>query len=1683
MAKELGQEVIGQNGLPTLASVRNRNNVTPEGTVTDPPDDDKPRLRNRNRGGGSSRFTRTDQTIRDVDNLSDLPFAYRQGADNIRLRAEDQPWTEQAVRTGAKLVPNILLGLGETAGYLLDLNAHWDTITGEGNDYSNFVTELAQRGKEGLNDALPVYRLNPNETFDLGDFAWWMQNGAGLVESVAQFAAVGAGLGSVLARGAAAVSRTAAASRVLSLGAQTLTAGSLAYVEGAMEGADVYRSTFTLARERGLDDQAAQRLAGEAAAHTVRLNTVANTALNFLSVAPAFRSMSAHKSLVRSGLGRGVAEDTAAYAARLGSISAPAHGVGATLGRIGLESAQESAEEVVNQIASSEGRARAGRTLGTDSRDLSARLSDVFRDEETWLAATLGAVGGAVQTGIMEHAPIHRTPTGTNEAGEVTYERRSAAQTEAANDVALFEQRRQTLMNRLDAFQKAQEKLKVSLEADDRVGYQQAQNELFGLTAYNSIVLGTEQQLLQSYEEIENLTPEQALELGYISSIDAEPEYKQLAQEKKQEIRQLRKDYEDIQAKYGFRGDERLADLPDFVFRAHLARHNTGRQLEKVVKERARIEAEIRERQRLLGTDMSVTEHNLLVEEIAALNDSIERQQEDIDRLTDDWHNVDTRNELREKYMLPKMRNRNQTAMKVEELSEAFYEVRHNVAKKIQDQKEAFTTRAKEADPSLTQEQINKKWEKFLNLNEQDKSDIRTAIGMETRLRRDLQFFEDAYSEITSQKGRDNYINTKLEIEQEAEKRTDDELIRRINEAVNVTEIDKIVPEGTEVREPVKEAAAKKKAEIKRKVVKEEKAKKSEIDRRAEEVVATPRETSSPMGAKTSPTSPTQREEAGETGTPPESLPGTLQTEEKPVTNATSDRKEMTPEKVETFIEAIRTETSLDELYSLYEFIEDGYRVPKEVSEAFLAQKDLLRENRRTADEQATAAEENAETVPETAPRNVVSSPEAIASIVKEDTTTTRGDGRVIERTPDKTSRIALSDDKVVEAAISMAYLSREYYETDTGIKVTKEGMREDYRVPFAEHPSIGVGTPVRIELAKDYRTEEESWDSIVALHGADAALYVPIRIVATIDGEEQTVGYVHTADWIDALDSRNRPKNVAELDGDNHERQKELIRKLRERLWDLESVETTIQSKSLGKLSVMYEYDSEGKIKTRGGDAVHRFEVMRETFYTRDVEFYVIREESYQSRRGRTTDKTLANSRDISSGDYNGEVGLILPTPVEGVSLAVPVWIPTLSDTQVEVAFRAVEAYERNQDFAEATDLGFQFGKKNPDSLSRVLRSFFYSTPFSENTFENRDENPDRIYTYVSDKNGTFSIGRHGDAVIYTTDRNKIKAGAKDALKHPEEVKALLRQVLMNVDIDGINRNNKFRVPVMGEEGITVRTYKSYNEYLKDHLKTDIDGTGSVLGDPVYFQQPVVQIDPRPILNTTRKNIGIDTEGLPQTAEEAEAETVTPTPRETSNPMGKKPKAPVATEEAGPEVSEILAAFDALPASLKGVSPRTRKIVSEATGSYVRIVHYDKDRASSKTTFSPDKAGMGSPQAVFAIDDPKGVYILGVRENDVPFGTENGRLVSGVTKDGELYSVETSRAETGTDVAADEDDLTSLFDTEGDDFKDPFADADYGTPVLAEKSYSPSTLPSEFLTSAEEEMEQSDTLRISCKL
>lgn len=454
------------------------------------------------------------------------------GVDQNRARAVAQPWYDQFANSAVKLAPAIGLGILENAGYIGEL---FDS----NQDYTNALTEFASGKRAALEENLPSYRQNPQEVFDLGDSGWWAQHGLGLVESIGEFLVTGAGVGGGFSRGAKFLSEALKANKLVTGAlqgtAQLGTASILAYTEGAMSGAQIYKEVI----ESGGTPEDAARAASE----TVRLNTVLNTGLNITSVAPMFKTLNNLSDLNKLGLQRKAGEKLADWGKRLTELEGAGVPQASIRKMLLHEAGQEALEEDVNLFAESEGRITGG-LKKTDEKDPFKRFLQGTFTEEGALNAILGAVGGVGQTAGMNYIPYRKDEEGkfvSNRALE------NIQNNEAAKSIIV------DLKEDINYITTKQKELSTAIDKGNKETINKTREDLFNVGALRALRNGTSQEFAEEIKSIASIDNTQvgedgkteAIRQGYADSTN-DNEYKEKANKKASDLTQLASEYEKL---------------------------------------------------------------------------------------------------------------------------------------------------------------------------------------------------------------------------------------------------------------------------------------------------------------------------------------------------------------------------------------------------------------------------------------------------------------------------------------------------------------------------------------------------------------------------------------------------------------------------------------------------------------------------------------------------------------------------------------------------------------------------------------------------------------------------------------------------------------------------------------------------------------------------------------------------------------------------------------------------------------------------------------------------------------------------------------------------------------------------------------------------------------------------------
>lgn len=361
------------------------------------------------------------------------------------LRGEEQPMSDKFGNALVQTVGKIGTQLADMAGGITSLATDW----GDNRDYKNGFTEVADNANKWLDEAFPLYRSTQG-TWGLTDASWWLQNASGLAASVTGFGIGGMGIAKTLGALGKTLGVGLKAEQALSFltadpfmakalaqaGERTLTAGTLAYAEGAMSGRNVYDQVYTAQLAQGKTDDEAKHIAAESAASAVQLNTMINTGMNMLGGMDMFfnHEKNAVFEVAKKNFGRLETESSKEWLSRLASETSNKYaselgtniswrGAGKKALNSGREAVAEGLEELTNQFAERTGieEGKKGKVHGfIDQLGQLSNYADRVLDQEGGLNFFMGAIAGPAQHALAASIPS-RVQDGykQNSAGEL----------------------------------------------------------------------------------------------------------------------------------------------------------------------------------------------------------------------------------------------------------------------------------------------------------------------------------------------------------------------------------------------------------------------------------------------------------------------------------------------------------------------------------------------------------------------------------------------------------------------------------------------------------------------------------------------------------------------------------------------------------------------------------------------------------------------------------------------------------------------------------------------------------------------------------------------------------------------------------------------------------------------------------------------------------------------------------------------------------------------------------------------------------------------------------------------------------------------------------------------------------------------------------------------------------------
>ena len=289
------------------------------------------------------------------------------------------------------------LGFLEGLGYVADIPGWFAALQDADNtfaDRDNWLSKAMKSGKESIDEAAPIYRRDPNASFDFGDSGYWAQMSQGIIESATQFVALGAGVGSLV--GSLAGRIVGGLARMSALGgldeaivSQIGTAVVTNMVEGKMMALDTQKKVYEEAIAKGMSEEDAQKISLKAGNEVVWKNKI-NIVGDAIQLKALFGGPKAYSKVADIARKEATKNASKSLLRKVGDFAATnmlGEGLEEDSGDLIVKSAEE------NALATIEGRKAKGLI------DLSL---DYFSTAAAYETFAVGAISGGLMGGGIE---------------------------------------------------------------------------------------------------------------------------------------------------------------------------------------------------------------------------------------------------------------------------------------------------------------------------------------------------------------------------------------------------------------------------------------------------------------------------------------------------------------------------------------------------------------------------------------------------------------------------------------------------------------------------------------------------------------------------------------------------------------------------------------------------------------------------------------------------------------------------------------------------------------------------------------------------------------------------------------------------------------------------------------------------------------------------------------------------------------------------------------------------------------------------------------------------------------------------------------------------------------------------------------------------------------------------------
>lgn len=1419
-----------------------------------------------------------------------------------KLRAKAQGIIESVGRDALKSIPQTLTQFGELAGYIGDVQAYDDAFRGLVNyvsekatgepvmsedyeDLGNWLSETARETSTTVDELLPVYRQDPSKVWAPGDPAWWTTNVANLVETVGAFAGVSSGVAKglgYLTRGAARAAGTGARVNTLRGGAKPFkyadystnagTSLSTSYAEGMLVGMQNYKRTYQNEKQKLLEEgvaepkaeKRAKEAAGQAAATTAGINSVILPFLNFTQAATLTRGSRRGVGLTNESLKRGTGEtfeNIGQYASRIKGTSAATNLVSKEAQELLRESAFESAEEMSARIAEVEGQY----IDEEDAPSAGDRLGEALFSSQSALEATLGAIAGAGQQGIMRSIPTIDDPQGEGFISRRELEWQREAEY-AAKDKEVLKKRVDDMVEAKSMLAEARELEQQGNQREAQEKRDKAMNKIRASLTADNIARGVEGQMKGVYRSIENMNEDQAEQMGFDTDPESDQYYKDVARDERNKIEQYTQEYKDLNEQYNFSTQEEFADIPKTLLNLRIQEDNARRRAEK-----------IKDQKRRVGEDQPTEDE---FEEQARLDikrerelQNLKRQRDAIQSLKDlfnNWNEESTRNltmgDIIDNMGAQRMRSRLDEAREAlpEELFESIRDLRPQdalnfadyVINKRQNQIDELNNLKTEAyEDFLTMIDMEDSQEArniFQLMKDQIQQDYKNAYEELDRRQKNAEAVADSvrrrYNYFTSQTGREQLVDSVKSFFEDVKEKSESEAQAAIMNAETEEEVDNLLDSFPNlVNEQIEELAQQRKEEIRS----------AQMDRQEEDRI--------------DPDSQEAEENAEDIADEMESEAEQGFGEQLKDEVAEDTEEDQSPQD-KTFSEAVEEEgisqgaqesptQTLREGVNRYvdnrEF-ENEEQVKDKVEEFIdqkVANRDLL-----------SGVLERNEGLKESLIRGAVDRYQTNKSLqeVKEEA---EGDVDPTDRSPENVaeerdgfeSEKTVKEDeegrKLIESGSSVTYFSDNYLSPET--------RREEIEYAQIEASDVMLaGTPIEYRVLTKQEAERQGFNQEDIENGVfredinDVSSENIDNAVIGIYHATNLAGYLRRPDSINEETTATDIKNVA----DNIEKNKSLNRGIRKTI--LKQLVEEGNVRVPGKVTKKWA----GHLTINRDENGNREMQTLEEGFPNDVTFFVTRYQEPDTGLGPSVSKeNLLNNEEFFERN-EGAAGIIV-TMGNGERMAVPIWLPRLGEIDAEGNTIVETLYQIGigaQEGSEVTSAEGYINLQDPNAVDDQLSRYVYTT--SSGIFDLLKSEGRRDVHVVSSDNGVAVVNQRTDEVYHTNPDIVDSIDAFDSWQQNEErVKELLSQMRLNVDLDSINQqkdptDRDESVLKADEDGnLRIEQYRTQNDLIKQYTETDLDANYEINGQNIAYQRPTVNTKPTIGESTDDTNPDID--------------------------------------------------------------------------------------------------------------------------------------------------------------------------------------------------------------------------------